>query len=163
MSSPLSPVIASIFMEYFEEIVLGLQCPIPTPCWKGCVDDFISIVKNEQVDTFFNHLNSVDFHIKFPMEAPGNYSSGSFLDAKCSPNSDYTKCIHTSVKRKSVHTDHYLNWNSNHPISAKKEVIHALIYRVKNVCSITEFLARESNYLHGGLLKTTTQIGSLRN
>ena len=31
MDSPLSPVIANIYMEYFEELALWSQCPIPTP------------------------------------------------------------------------------------------------------------------------------------
>ena len=40
-----SQAIANIYMEYFSEIALGLQCPIPTPCLKRYVDDIISIVK----------------------------------------------------------------------------------------------------------------------
>ena len=39
MGSPVSPVIANIYMEYFEELTLGPQCPIPTPWWKRYVDD----------------------------------------------------------------------------------------------------------------------------
>ena len=27
MGSPVSPVTANIYMEYFEELALGLQCP----------------------------------------------------------------------------------------------------------------------------------------
>ena len=63
------------------------------------------------------------------MEAPGNDVSISFLDTKCSPNSDYA--IHISVYRKPAHTSLFLDENSNHPMSAKKTVIHALIYRAK--------------------------------
>ena len=39
MSSSVSPVIANIYMEYFEVMALGPQCPIPTPWWKRYVDD----------------------------------------------------------------------------------------------------------------------------
>ena len=70
MVSPVSPVIANIYMEYFEEMALGHQCPIPTPWWKRYVDDVIGIVKKEQVDTLFTNLNLVDPQIKFMMEAP---------------------------------------------------------------------------------------------
>ena len=80
------------------------------------------------------------------MEIPENDSSISFLDTKCSPNSDHT--IHTSVYRKPTHTDCYLDWNSKHPISAKKAVIHEVVYRAKNVCSTPEILAKEMDYLH---------------
>ena len=45
MGSPVSPVIANIYMEYFEELVLGPQCPIPTPWWKRYVHDAIYITK----------------------------------------------------------------------------------------------------------------------
>ena len=55
--SPVYPVIPYIYMEYYEELALCLQCP--TPWWKIYVDDVISVVKKEQIDTLFNHLNSV--------------------------------------------------------------------------------------------------------
>ena len=51
MGSSVSPVIASICMEYFEELALGPQCPIPTPWWKRYVEDINNIVKKEQIDT----------------------------------------------------------------------------------------------------------------
>ena len=116
-------------MEYFEEIAQGPQYSIPTPWWKRYVNDIISVVTKKQVDTLFHHLNSVDPHIKFIIEAPSNDGSILFLDTKCSPNSDDT--IHTSVYRKQTHTDCYLHWNSNHQIVDKKAVIHVLFYRAK--------------------------------
>ena len=67
-------------------------------------------INKEQVETLFNLLNSVDIHIKFTMEAPGNDDSIPFSNTKCSPNSDHT--IQTSVYRKPTHTDCYLDWNS---------------------------------------------------
>ena len=45
MASPLSPVIATIYMEYFEEIDIGPQYLIPNPWWIRYVDHIISIVK----------------------------------------------------------------------------------------------------------------------
>ena len=45
VGSPVSAVITNINMEHFEEMVLGPQCPIPTPWWKRYVDDVIIIVK----------------------------------------------------------------------------------------------------------------------
>ena len=85
MGFPLCPVIANIYMEYLEEVVIGPQYPIPTPWWQRYEDDVISIEKNEQVDTLFTHLNSVDLHIKVTIEAHGNDGSISFLNVKCSP------------------------------------------------------------------------------
>ena len=69
MGSPVSHVIANIYMEYFEESVLGPLCPIPTNWWKRYVKDVICIVKRDQVDILFNHINKMDVHIKFTMQS----------------------------------------------------------------------------------------------
>ena len=62
---------------------------------------------------------------------------------KPTPNS-----IESTVYRKPTHTDKYLDYNSNHPISAKLSVIHTLIHRAKQVRSTPEFLAKEMDHLH---------------
>ena len=121
MSSPVSPVIANIFLEYFKE-----TAPVPTTWWKRYMDDIFSIVKKAQVDTISNNLNSVNPYIKFTMKAIGNDGRTSFLDTKWSTNSDYT--VYTSLYRKLTHPNCYLDWNSNYHISAKT-ASHALIYR----------------------------------
>ena len=75
MGFPVSPAIANIYMEYFEELALGAEYPVPAPWWKRYADNVISIVKKEQVDILFNHLNSVNCHIKLTLEAHGNGGS----------------------------------------------------------------------------------------
>ena len=45
ISSPVSQIITHMYMEYFEEIALSPQCPIPTLWWKRYVDDVICITK----------------------------------------------------------------------------------------------------------------------
>ena len=100
----------------------------------------------------------MDPHIKSIMKTPGNYGSIPFLDTKSLPNPD--SIMSTSVFWKPIHTNHYLDWNSNLPISAKKVFIQALTYRAKNVCSTSQFFAKEMDYLHRVLLKRATQIGS---
>ena len=47
MGTPVSPVISNIYIDYFEELALGPQCPIPTPWWKRYVDDVICITKKD--------------------------------------------------------------------------------------------------------------------
>ena len=42
----------------------------------------------------------------------------------------------------------YLDYNSNHPISAKLSDVRTLIHRAKQVCSTPEFLAKEMDHLH---------------
>ena len=43
--------------------------------------------------------------------------------------------------------DRYLDFNSSHPISAKRAVVRALIDRVNNVCSSPDILAKEVEHL----------------
>ena len=133
-------------MEYFAELALGLLCPSSTPWWKRYVDDVFWIVKKDQVDILFNHINQMDAHIKFTKEPPDSEGSIPFLDTKCSPNSNNT--IYTTVYRKPTHTDRYLDWNSNHPSSVKRSVIQALTHRARIVCSTPELIAKEMDYLH---------------
>ena len=44
MGSPCSPVVANIYMEYFENLALGPELPIPVRDWKRYVDDVFSII-----------------------------------------------------------------------------------------------------------------------
>ena len=95
MGSPVSLVIANIYMEYFEELALGSECPIPTPWWKRYVDDVICITKKDQVDILFYHINNMEEHINFTVECPDNEGSIPFFDTKCTPNLNHT--VHTPV------------------------------------------------------------------
>ena len=56
--------------------------------------------------------------------------------------------MESTVYQKTTHTDRYLDYNSNHPISAKLSVIHTLIHKAKQVSSTPEFLAKEMDHLH---------------
>ena len=75
------------------------------PWGKRYVHDIISIVIKEQVDTLLNHLNFVDPHISFTVEAPG---SGGFRKVFPVQTIPYIPLIY----RKPAHTGHYLDWSS---------------------------------------------------
>ena len=76
-------------MNYFEEIEFGPKCLTPCPYYKIYVYDVISIMKETQADTHFNHLNEVNPHRKFNMESPGNDASIPFLNMKSLLNDDH--------------------------------------------------------------------------
>ena len=44
MGSPCSPVVANIYMEYFEYMALGPELPLPIREWKRYVDDVFCII-----------------------------------------------------------------------------------------------------------------------
>ena len=157
LGPPVSPVIANIYMEYFESLVIP-SSPTLIKWWFRYVDDVHSATRKDQVNQLQEHLNSIDPHIKFTIELPGT-DGLPFLDTltKPTPNS-----IELTVYRKPTHTDRYLDYNSNHPISAKLPVIHTLIYRAKQVCSTPEFLTKEMDHLHKVLQDNHYQYSSFK-
>ena len=83
-------------------------------------------------------------HINFIIELP--VTDGlPFLDTLTKP---YPNSIESTVYRTPTHKGRYLDWNSNHPISAELSVIHTLIHRSKEVCSTPEILAKEMDQPH---------------
>ena len=151
MGSPCSPVVANIYMEYFEKRALGPELPVSFTIntWLRYVDDVLTIVKKGTRDSLLNYLNSIDPNIKFTIEPPNEQGAIPFLDTF--PRTSGNKIL-TSVYRKPIHTDRYLDFNSNHPKSAKRAVVRALTDRAKNVCSSPELLAEEMDHL-GKVLK----------
>ena len=54
MGSPCSPVVANIYMEYFENMALGPELPVPVKDWKRYVDDVFSIIPKETMTLCYN-------------------------------------------------------------------------------------------------------------
>jgi hypothetical protein len=69
MGSPLSPVIANYFMEYFEEMALESTTYMPL-CWFRYVDDTFVIWPHGpgKLAEFLDHLNGLHENIRFTME-----------------------------------------------------------------------------------------------
>ena len=143
MGSPVSPVIANIYVEHFESLTIPTS-PTLIKWWFRYVDDFHSATRKDQVNKLQEYLNSIDPHIKFTMELPGT-GGLPFLDTLTIPTDN---SIESTVYRKPNHTNRYLDYNSDHPISAKLSVIHTLINRAKQVCSTPDFLAKEMDHLY---------------
>ena len=82
MGSPCSPVVANIYMEYFEKRALGPELPISftIDTWLRYVDDVLTMVKKGTRDSLLNHLNSIDPNIKFTLEPPNEQGAIPFLD-----------------------------------------------------------------------------------
>ena len=68
MGSPLSPIVANIFMESFEKEALE-TAPHPPSLWKRYVDDTFVIQEEQYKNEFFHHINSLDDNIKFTAES----------------------------------------------------------------------------------------------
>ena len=67
-------------MEYFENMALGPELPVPIKDWKRYVDDVFSIIPKGNRDKLLKYLNSIDPHIKFTIEQPNAEGGIPFLD-----------------------------------------------------------------------------------
>jgi len=86
MGSPVSAVIANLYMEAFEEQVIE-SAPYKPKIWKRYVDDTFTILDCGNVDSFLHHLNSQQPTIRFTMETEKE-SKIAFLDTSVSREQD---------------------------------------------------------------------------
>ena len=127
MGSPISPGVADLSMEVFEEAMLN-SCPVfLTPAvWLRYVDDTFAILHEYVIEEFFTFLNSQNSHIQFTKE-PEVEGKLAFLDVEIVLQEDGG--VKTKVYRKPTHTDQYLHWESNHHLDHKRSVARTLINR----------------------------------
>ena len=140
MGSPISSLIANLFMEEFEAKALS-SCPHPPSLWLRFVDDTIVITKEEHSKPLLQHINNQNPHIQFTVEEPSLQGTLPFSNnlVTIQPNKTFT----TSVYRKPTHTDQYLHWDSNHFKTAKQNAYNTLTHRAKVVSSNQEAFDQE--------------------
>ena len=69
MGSPLSPIVANLFMENLEEEAIR-SAPLQPKLWRRYVEDTFIIWphRQEELHRFHKHLNSLHSNIHFTME-----------------------------------------------------------------------------------------------
>ena len=150
MGSPVSPIVANLYMDYLEQKALSTT-PCPPRLWCRYVDDTFVIHKEANKQGFLQHINSVDPAIKFTVEDNKEDGSILFLDTIVKPEVDGSLSI--TVYRKPTHTDQYLQWDSHHNLSAKFSVINTLSHRAQTLFSNPELLKQEKEHLRKALTK----------
>ena len=148
MGSPVSPIVANIFMEAFESRALSTALHTPK-FWRWYVDDTCVIQDQAHKEEFLHHINSVDNATQFTVEEAKEDGSIPFLDTLIIPEQNGTFSI--GVYRKPTHTDLYLPWDNNHNLSAKYSVIKTLTHRAYTICSTPNLLEKELNHLEEAL------------
>ena len=144
MGSPVSPIVANLYMEYFGQKALSTATNQPR-MWLRYVDDTSVNQKEVQKQNFLEHINSIDPAIRFTVEDKED-GAIPFLDTPVKPEADGRLSI--TVYRKPTHKDQYLQWDSHHHLSAKCSVINTLTHRAKTVCNKPELLnKKEMEYL----------------
>ena len=147
MGSPISPLIANLFIEEFGVKPLS-TCPHPPSLWLRFVDDTFVITKAEHSQELLQHINNQDPHIHFTVE-PTQQGSLPFLDTLVTIECD--NIFSTTVYRKPTHTDQYCHWDSNHHITAKQSVFNTLAHRAKVVSSSKATLDKELQHIKTAL------------
>ena len=132
MGSPISPIVANLFMEDFEIRALATSPCTPT-LWKRFVDDTFTIISKSHKEAFLEHLNSINSNIQFTSEEPCEDGSIPLPDMLITPNEEGR--LKTTVYRKPTHTNQYLQWDSHHAIPSKYSMIGTLFHRAKTICS----------------------------
>ena len=104
MGSPVSPIVANLYMEWLEQKAVATA---PLACqprlWKRYVDDVLEIIKKGAAEDFTTHLNTIDRtgNIKFTCELE-NDGKIPFLDTLIARKEDGS--IKLLVYRKKTHT-----------------------------------------------------------
>ena len=157
MGSPISPIVANLYMESFEMRALQ-SLPNPPSVWKRFIDDTFVIMKKTHKEEFLTHLNSEDSKIQFTTEETGPDGSLPFLDILITPDKDGR--LDTTVYRKPTHMDQYLRWDSHHTISSKYSVVGTLLHRARMICSNNQLLQQE-DHLSKALMNCNYPIWAL--
>ena len=138
MGSPVSPIVANLYMEWLEqEAIVTAPLDIKPRLWKRYVDDVLEVVKKDSVEQLTTHINQIDKtgNIKFTYETEVDQKIP-FLDTLIVKKQDGS--IKLLVYRKKTHTDQYLHFNSHHPLQHKLSVIRTLMDRKDKVVTEDE-------------------------
>ena len=132
MGSDLGPVLANLFMVFYEKQWLKKFNFCKVLLYRRYIDDIICLF-NCEVDAmkFFDYLNSRHPNIKFTFEKQ-NGGKLAFLDILISNESD-NFC--TSVFRKKTSIGLYTNFTSFTPFSYKIGLIKTLLHRAFEISS----------------------------
>ena len=141
MGSPVSPLVANLFMEYLEKIAIDTSLN-PVRLWKRYIDDIFCILHKSTVDSFLDHLNSLSTSIKFTLEKENN-NVLPFLDVLV-VHDEQGRLI-TKVYRKNTHTNRYLSFKSNNPVNIKKSVVTCLFKRAHEISGVEELQKERKN------------------
>ena len=158
MGSPLSPIIANLFMENFEQKALKSANPKPE-WWTRFVDDTFLIWAHgkEELEKFVEHLNKQTKSIKFTKEFEEN-NAPPFLDTLLIRKQDGS--IAHKVYRKGNHTEQYLHTLSHHPSNQKMGVLNTLFTRALRV-SDNDHLDSEIEHLRNVFLSNGYNIAQI--
>jgi hypothetical protein len=143
MGSPISPLIANMYMEAFETVAIN-SSPNPPRIWKRYVDDTFVICDTTNADSLKDHINSMDESIQFTCEKEEE-GKIAFLDVCI--NRREGGHLDMTIYRKPTSTNQYLNFTSHHPLYQKLGVVRTLMHRCNTIVTTEENKTKEKAVL----------------
>uniref|UniRef100_A0A8D8WUJ8 Reverse transcriptase domain-containing protein n=1 Tax=Cacopsylla melanoneura TaxID=428564 RepID=A0A8D8WUJ8_9HEMI len=148
IGSPISPLMAEIFMNHIENKIFNLGDPLISSIiyWYRYVDDVFAVVtcSKRQLNLLLRTLNTVNPHIQFTMELEENKSLN-FLDLTIMRIQDQ---LEFSIYRKATCTDTVINKQSNHPDHIKYSAFFSMIHRLISVPMSVENYFKELSIIY---------------
>ncbi|RXN35731.1 reverse transcriptase [Labeo rohita] len=148
MGSPVSPIVANLYMEEVEKKALETYSGTLPTHWFRYVDDTWVKIKINEIGPFTDHINSVDDYIKFTKEEMREKQLP-FLD--CGMYLENEGDLQVEVYRKPTHTDQYLMFDSHHPLEHKLGVIRTLQHRAGTIPTNQEARIKEQKHIEKAL------------
>ena len=151
MGSPVSPIVANLFMEDLDQRAMeSASAELRPTLWKRYVDDTLEVIKRGKVDAWSAHLNNMDptGSIKFTHEIETD-NTIAFLDTLLERKGDGS--VKVKVYRKKTHTNQYLAFDSHHPLHQKLGVPRTLLNRCDEIVTEEEDRKEERNTIKNAL------------
>ena len=144
MGSPLSPVIANLYLESLEETAIR-SAPLKPKPWVRYVDDTFVIWPHgpDRLRSFHQHLNKQHPKIQFTVEEEKD-DQLPFLDVCVSKEGGR---LLTSVYRKPTHTERYIPYHSHHHPRTTTGVLRCMRDRARSICHPTK-MQQEMDHLN---------------
>jgi len=143
MGSPISPVLACLFMEFFEKDLIPKVTQARKYIMKRYVDDTVVVWNNEEdFNMFFSQINNIHKNIKFTVEEEKN-NRLPFLDLELHRREEG---ILTSIYRKPMYTNIHTHFFSCHSMNVKKETVAGFFRRALLYCN-EEFVSQELEFI----------------
>ena len=145
MSSPVSPIVANLYMEEMERRALSsFSWTVPSH-WFRCANDTWVKIQTRELEAFSAHLNKTNKYVKFTRKDVKE-NSLAFLDCAVKMEEDRLLAL-----RFTTHTDQYLCFDSHHPLEHKPGVIKTLQHRAKEIPTTTQGTKKEQEHIKTAL------------
>ena len=142
MGSPISPVLACLYLEFLESGSFNKILP-RTATYLRYIDDVLLLYpRRTKLEELVNKLNNVEPSIKFTYELE-NDNKLPFLDTLLHRNNDK---IQRSVYRKPTYKNDIIHFYSHHTDRIKSGIIIGFYLRALRICS-PEYVDNEIKYI----------------